>query len=99
MAAMGKGYHASKWRSVTYFVVVRATARRTLPVKGEDFLDSFAAVHESGYGPSRPRRSSAFVSVNGGLSAAPAHCIAGPPGARINRGETWRPVAPAETSL
>jgi hypothetical protein len=54
MAAMGKGYHASKWRSVTYFVVVRATARRTLPVKGEDFLDSFAAVHESGYGPERP---------------------------------------------
>jgi hypothetical protein len=50
---MGKGYHASKWRSVTYFVVVRATARRTLPVKGEDFLDSFAAVHESGYGPQR----------------------------------------------
>jgi hypothetical protein len=36
---------------VTYFVVVRAAARRTLPVKGQDFLDSFAAVHESGYGP------------------------------------------------
>jgi hypothetical protein len=62
---MGKGYHASKWRSVTYFVMVRATARRTLPVKGEDFLDSLAAVHESGYGPELPRRPTTAVAAFG----------------------------------
>jgi hypothetical protein len=59
-------YHASNWRSVTYFVVVRAAARRTLPVKGQDFLDSFAAVHESGYGPKRTRVLAAAVSAFGG---------------------------------
>jgi hypothetical protein len=55
--------------------------------------------HSLARGVSRPRGLSAFVFVNGGPSAAPAHCIAGPSGARINRGESWRDLSPAETGF
>jgi len=57
-----------------YFTMVEMTGERFLPVKCEDFRDSFAAVHESGYGPSRQILRWGFMSAFGVLRTS---CQAG----------------------